>query len=519
MNKKRKILLIGHLAYDPLGRHMLAFISSLVKNKNNILYLDKNYLSITAKNNQNDHKEILNKYFSKEIKDGQINYSSELPQDYNYDFFIFTDSLSTEMNFHWEDYWYSVKANIKICYPVFDGSMPPLHWVDIINKHFDICATPSQYCANNLKRFGVKIDCIGLECGVLIDEYLKIKPAISKDKFRFGSIGASDFRKNIPLLIKNFAEVFTKDDDVELYIHSSYGKDITCGDEIKRIYEQYKDKANIILKTEKISQEEMNNLWESFDAYISPQTTTGYFTTPLEACAVGIPVILSDIEPHKELKKFVDEKNNLFFVNHNKPALAFHWAFNYKSLGCLLNASENSYCNVLKYIYENREMLFNDQFIKQRKEGASKLTFESLANKYDSLVGHYNYSVSENSHIDDMTFYISKDLADKFKEYKYGTLNQVEDTLNFENPSEHLLPAFNELEKASYDAYNIYIELAKQNNTIAPNKCKGQKIQYYLFGFIPIWKKVETRYKTKYYLFNFIPFLKVKKRIIKGGKK
>lgn len=71
-----------------------------------------------------------------------------------------------------------------------------------------------------------------------------------------------------------------------------------------------------------------------------------------------------------------------------------------------------------------------------------------------------------------------------------------------------------------YFDYNTCIDyIVSIINEINLPDNKNNVKHFYLFGFIPIWKKVETCYKTKYYLFNFIPFLKVKKRIIKGGKK
>ena len=508
MKEKKEILLVGHLAYDPLGRHILSFMSTLLQDKNNIIYLDKGYLGASV--NRKDKNIILRTMFARELRSGQLRYDIELPYNYHYDFVIFTDSISNDVNQHYEQTVINRNANIKICYPVFDGSMPPLNWIKIINQHFDICITPSEYCAHNLKRYGVMIDCFGLDCGILLDDFLDIKPNLNEKMFRFGSIGASDFRKNIPLLIQNFAEVFSKNDKVELYIHSSYGKDIQCQDEIIEVYNKYKNKANIILKTEKISQNEMTKLWASFDAYVSPQTTTGYFTTPAEACATGIPTILSDISVHKELTKFIPEKDNLFFVPHNKLSLAFHWAFNYRSLGCKFDAENNAYKDILKYVYEHRKELSTAELIAQRKCGAQKLTFKALATRYNALVGNRNIVISDRSHIENDNFFMSTALLEKYKKYHYGTIVNISDNFITTTYSEEKSDVFRALEKGSFDAYNIYLEKSSIE-CFENEECQNRtKIKFYLFNFINIFKIKKTSKRIEYYLFGFIPIMKIK---------
>lgn len=509
MNKK-KILLVGHMSFDPLGRHIISFLGTLLNDVQNEIYIDKKYS--TASQYPKDKDIILNKFFKKELNQGRIHYDTELPYDFNYDFLIFTDSLSLEIGQNWEWSYINRNAKIKICYPVYDGSMPPLHWVKIINDYFDICITPSKYCAHNFRRYGVKIDCFGLDCAILLEDFLKIQPVKNRKIYRFGSIGASDFRKNIPLLIKSFAKTFTKNDDVELFIHSSYGKDITCENEILETYEEYKDKANIILQTNKISHEAMIELWKSFDAYISPQTTTGYFTTPAEACAVGIPVILSDIAAHKELVNYVKKENNLFFVKHVNISSAFHWVFNYRTLGCKFDANEDSYCEALKYVYDNRKELISDNLIKERKEGALRLTSEGLSSRYNLLVGNGNISISNKSYIGDNTFFMSEKLAKCYEKNRYGTLKNITDDVKEEVHEEENNPVFKALEKNSESAYKIYIKQANSRKSDSSLEKKDKQTIFYLFNFIPILKVKCTNNKVFYRLFSFIPLLKIKEK-------
>ena len=467
LEKKKKILIAGHCSLDPLGRHIISFLKCLLHNKNNEIYIEKSYLL-------NDH-ETLEEFFKDELEKKNIKFDTDIPYNTRFDFIIFTDSLSIFPGLGWEHRLTQRKANIKICYPVFDGSVPPLHWISTINKNFDICLCPSDYCAHNLKRYGVRIDCFCLECGILIDDYLKItKEKIKKnDEFRFGSIGASDFRKNLPLLMESFSDAFKKNDNVELFIHSSYGKDLTCSNEIELAYKRYRKKCNIILQTKKISHKEMIDLWSSFDAYISPQTTTGYFTTPLEACAVGIPTILSDIHPHKELEKFIPSTNNLFYVKHKKITPAFHWVFDYQILGCKFEGNKKEYIDSLRYIYLNKDKLNNSNLIVQRKKNAKKLSFSNLSEKYNTLIRPEKICISKNSGIENKTLYISKKLSKKYEclnTLTFSTCNFNEKQLYPEENSE----IFKAIENCSVENQKIFLKKFKHRQINLPLNNKWQ---------------------------------------------
>ncbi|GEM_PF-3008057 len=451
MTKKTTILISGHISLDPLGRHAIAFLNSLLENEINEVYVDRNYLY--------DDK-TLNELFPVALKSKKIHFAQEVPYDFDYDFLIFTDLIPLRPCRSWGSGLFNRNAKMKICYPVFDGSVPPLHWIEVINK-FDLCLCPSEYCAHNLRRYGVTIDCFGLECATLIEDFLKIKPFRKKDNvFRIGSIGASDFRKNLPLLMRSFTQAFSKKDKVELFIHSSYGKDITCGKEILKIYEECLQKSNIVLQLKKISHAEMSALWASFDAYISPQTTTGYFTTPLEACAVGLPVILSNIHPHLELKKFVSEKGNLFFVKHDQLSSAFHWVFDYRNLGVKFDATEESYVSMLRYVYQHRNELCNERLVQERKIGAAKLSAQSLAPYYDLILHPPKIAIADSvSHLDEKNgiFFMSEGLTKKYEKYGWGKAEDISDTYVEKIYPEECLPVFKALESTAVESQKIWM--------------------------------------------------------------
>lgn len=300
--EKLKILISGTVNYSPIGRHALSFIAALAGNDLVELYIDPDYL-----NKESCH--ILSERFD------ALSYRFHDNDRLIYDFVIFTYVLGLYPDEMWHRKCLRKNARKRICYPVFDGSVPPLEWIDRINKDFDICLTPSEYCARNLVRYGVHIACTNLECAVLIDEMLALHPtnATGNGKFRFGCISANETRKNLPFLVASFAETFAGNDDVELFIHTFDRNDLTCPmEKLVATCRRYEHDCHIRLSTGFIPQHEIIRLWSTFQAYICPQSATGYFTTPVEALATGIPCILSDIPVHRELKSRVNTENNLF---------------------------------------------------------------------------------------------------------------------------------------------------------------------------------------------------------------
>ena len=51
MSKFNKILLSGFIDLGPIGRHGLSFISTLIQDKRNIIYIDSDYLLKDSKKN------------------------------------------------------------------------------------------------------------------------------------------------------------------------------------------------------------------------------------------------------------------------------------------------------------------------------------------------------------------------------------------------------------------------------------------------------------------------------------
>ena len=377
--KKLKILISGTVDYSPIGRHALSFIAALAGNDLVELYIDPDYLNAESRH-------ILSERFA------ALSYRFHDNDRLIYDFVIFTYVLGLYPDEMWHQKCLTKKARKRICYPVFDGSVPPLEWANRINSDFDICLTPSQYCARNLVRYGVRIACTHLECAVLIDELLDLHPADTSGngKFRFGCISAHETRKNLPFLIASFAETFAGNENVELFIHTFDRNDLTCPmDELLATYRQYAKDCHIRLSTGFMPQSEIIRLWSTFQAYICPQSATGYFTTPVEAMAAGIPCILSDIPVHRELENNVKTENNLFFVAHRHVKPLMHCVFDYRMTGIRIDSEKSLYRNAMLEVYDRRHELLTPRRIIERKESARQFNAINLRKKYFGILVAY----------------------------------------------------------------------------------------------------------------------------------
>ena len=452
MENKTTILLAGAWDLGPIGRHGLSFLSTLLKDERNKIYVDIDYTD-------NKVRKLLKDFLKKDFN--RIIFTDKESRNFEFDFLIYFHVLGITPSTNWFECALEKKSKIKICYPVFDGTVPPLEWIDKINNNFDICLSPSEYCAHNLKRHGVNIDCLGLECVVLIDDFLSIQRE-QKSKFRFGCVSGNEARKNLIFLVKSFAQTFKKDDPVELFIHAVDRPNIiTPFNHLLEVVKECQKTANIILSNKFISHSEMLKIWKSFDAYVIPQKNTGYYTTPLEALACGIPVILSDIPVHRELQNYVPQKDNLFFVKHQIYAPEYHFVFDYRNIGVSFDSTEELYKKAFKELYTNRGKLYSSEQITQRKHYASKFTATGLSKKHNIVLHPKNIVISSKFHIsvDTETFYMSEKLYKK-----YANLGFISDVKNIHNslkdidyPEENS-PVFQTIEKCAISSQNIWIE-------------------------------------------------------------
>lgn len=125
------------------------------------------------------------------------------------------------------------------------------------------------------------------------EEKEKLKKANGLEEFKKIFIYTGQFitRKNIPFLLSNFKQVFEKNKKIGLIL-------LGDGPLLNELKKQYKDTKNIIFYG---SSNQVNKYLSMSDYYVSTSLSEGLPNGALEALSSGLPVLLSDIEQHKEL--------------------------------------------------------------------------------------------------------------------------------------------------------------------------------------------------------------------------
>lgn len=138
-------------------------------------------------------------------------------------------------------------------------------------------------------------------------ELLKKELGLNNYKTVFVYTGQFIERKNIPFLLDNFLQVYKKNNDICLLL-------IGDGPLLNSLREKYKNYSNILFVG---SSNIVNKYLTACDYYISTSLSEGLPNGALEALSCGLPVILSDIEQHKELFMYNYDIGYLYEAGNN----------------------------------------------------------------------------------------------------------------------------------------------------------------------------------------------------------
>ena len=163
-------------------------------------------------------------------------------------------------------------------------------------------ATKAIACSeslSNIYRENLHLNFEFIRNGVDVDKYSMAKKGEKKaireelslplDKFIFVYTGQFIERKNIPFLLEAFTEQFG---------HDQYLLMLGGGPELGVLREKYREFKNIDFRG---NVSNVDHYLKACDCYVLTSKLEGLPCSVLEAMAVGLPVILSDIMPHVEI--------------------------------------------------------------------------------------------------------------------------------------------------------------------------------------------------------------------------
>lgn len=164
-------------------------------------------------------------------------------------------------------------------------------------------------CSESLSRIykeklGMEYDFI--RNGVDVDQYtaatadekkeIREKLGLPADAFIFVYTGQFIERKNIPFLLENYVKAFGSDERAFFLL-------LGGGPELEPLKEKYKAYKRIDFRG---NVSNVNEYLKACDVYVSTSKSEGLPNGVLEAMATGVPVVLSDIDQHKEIYEVDD---------------------------------------------------------------------------------------------------------------------------------------------------------------------------------------------------------------------
>lgn len=209
-------------------------------------------------------------------------------------------------------------AVMWVSYFPIDGYPIPKQWESWI-KNIDVPIVFSRFAQNLVEGvLGRKPPLIyhGVDTGtfqVLDKEECQRNILGFDDKFIVGTVARNQPRKNLPALVRAFAEFAKNKEDVGLYMHTQI-RDV--GWNVDELVERFglHEKAyctDNFVAMKGIPDSELNRLYSMFDLFVLPTMSEGFGLPIIEAQACGTPVLVTDFSACPEL---VVNRNQLIRV-------------------------------------------------------------------------------------------------------------------------------------------------------------------------------------------------------------
>ena len=181
-------------------------------------------------------------------------------------------------------------SKIKIAYSMFESSILPEKYIEIINNCFDAVIVPDNFLVNIYKNSGINKPIFVIPLYIAdLNNFKQKENYLNNSKFTFLSNSGLHPRKGIEQLIDGFILAFKDNLKYELALHISWVMDEKYFEFIKN---KIKNIHNIKIDRTIMRRKELFSYYSKFDCFIAPSGGEGFSLTPREAMASALPLIV-----------------------------------------------------------------------------------------------------------------------------------------------------------------------------------------------------------------------------------
>jgi glycosyltransferase involved in cell wall biosynthesis len=214
-------------------------------------------------------------------------------------------------------------SELKAAYLAWEEDRFPQKWVDEYNRELDFVIAASEHTRYVLQRSGVQLPII-LIPNALSDKFFQREIHPKTDKiaktnktFKFLHISSGMERKGAKELISAYCNQFSQVDDVCLVIKSFPGPNNMFSAAIQEFTESDDSPEIELIDDAELTDEEMAQLYDECDTYLSPSKAEGFNLPVLEAMHFGLPVVTTAWSGHMD---FCNDDNALLVDYELVPA-------------------------------------------------------------------------------------------------------------------------------------------------------------------------------------------------------
>lgn len=248
-------------------------------------------------------------------------------------------------------------GSYSIGYAMFETENFPLKYAQHLNN-LDEIWTPSTFCKDSMIRSGVK-SVLVMPLGVNTEQFdpkkveAMICPKGMEGKYKFLAVCGYSERKGISILVRSFAEEFSGDKNVVLYIKGGWYNKDKAQIEINNITKDIENCPLIHLDFNIYPDDTLAQIYKMCDCFVLPTRGEGWGLPFIEAMSMGMPTIGTNWGGQLE---FMDN-NNSFLINIDGTATEprCDWICSEYIGGKFAVPNKNHLRQLMRYIYEHKE--------------------------------------------------------------------------------------------------------------------------------------------------------------------